>query len=100
MGSVGPVPSSSDELAHPDEVHPGLLLSVWVLHQLDLGIRAEAGDLGEFNEVIDALAVVLEVEAGVLEGVRRIDDGLAEILDLLLRRRLQELAQTGHLDGY
>jgi hypothetical protein len=41
------------------------------------------------------LALVLKVEAGVLECLRLLDNGLAKILDLFLSRKLETLAKVG-----
>jgi hypothetical protein len=38
---------------------------------------------------------VLKVEAGVLECLRLLDNGLAKILDLFLGRKLETLAKVG-----
>jgi hypothetical protein len=64
-------------------VHAGLCLGVGVLDEVELWVLLDVGDLGELDKVIDALAVVLEVEARVLEGKGQVDDGLANVLDLL-----------------
>jgi hypothetical protein len=51
-------------------MHAGLLLGVGILDQDDLGFGLEVRDLRQLDEVVDALAVELEVEASVLEGSR------------------------------
>ena len=51
-------------------MHAGLLLGVGILDQDDLGIGLEVRDLRQLDEVVDALAVELEVEASVLESSR------------------------------
>lgn len=51
-------------------MHAGLLLGVRILDQDDLGIGLEVRDLRQLDEVVNALAVELEVEASVLEGSR------------------------------
>lgn len=71
-----------------------LLLRIWVLNELDLGVLGELGDFGEGNEVVDLLALVLEMEACVLESGGEVDNGLPDFVDLLLRRDLEpELVQ-------
>jgi hypothetical protein len=69
-------------------MHTGLLLGVGLLNQHNLRVGLEVGHLGQLDEVVDADAVVLQVEAGVLEGTGKLDDGLANILNLLLARDL------------
>jgi hypothetical protein len=83
------VARSADELSYADDVHSGLLLSVWVLHEGELRISLQARNLGELKEIVDALPVVLQMETRILERLRRLDDGLAEVLDLLLCRQLR-----------
>lgn len=61
-----------------------LLLGVWVRYQAKFRLGAKVRDLGQGNEVIDLLALELEVEACVLECRRRVDDGLSDLVDLLL----------------
>jgi hypothetical protein len=55
---------------------------------VNLGIRAEPVDFGDLNKIIDPLSLVFEVEARVLQGVGKIDDGLSDFVDLLVRRDL------------
>ena len=69
-------------------MHAGLFLSVWVLHEDDLRAGSKLWNLGQLNVIIDALTLVLEVEARVLEGARKLDNGLTQILDLFLTRYL------------
>jgi hypothetical protein len=49
-------------------MHAGLLFGIGILDQDDLGIGLEVRNLRQLDEVIDAVAVELEVEASVLEG--------------------------------
>jgi hypothetical protein len=51
-------------------MHASLLFGVGILDQDDLGVGLEVGDLRQLDEVVDAVAVELEVEASVLEGSR------------------------------
>ena len=51
-------------------MHACLLLGVGILDQDDLGVSLEVRDLRQLDEVVDALAVELEMEASVLEGSR------------------------------
>lgn len=51
---------------------------------MDFRARADAIDLGNGDEVVDPLALVLEMEAGVLKGYRELNDGLADFVDLLV----------------
>ena len=81
-------------------MHAGLFLGIWVLHEDDLGAGSKLWNLGQFNVVIDALTLVLEVEARVLEGAWKLDDRLAQILDLFLARylnRTDALADEGYI---
>jgi len=71
-------------------VHAGLLLSIGILNQGDLGICLKARDLGQLNEIVDTRSIKLQVEACVLEGTRQLDNGLANILDLFLARYLKK----------
>jgi hypothetical protein len=66
-------------------VHPRLLLVVCVLHEGDLGSSFDPLDLGKLDEIVDALPLVLQVEAGVLEAEGEVDDGLTNVLNLFLR---------------
>lgn len=65
-------------------MYPGFLLGVWVLNQVDLSVGADAIDLVDGYEVVDPLAVVLEVEARVLQGCRQLDNRLSDFVDLLV----------------
>jgi uncharacterized membrane protein len=67
-------------------MHPCLCFSVWILYKLTHWLLHNILHLRELDKVIDALALVLEVEAGVLEGVWGVNNGLADVLHLLLRR--------------
>lgn len=60
---------------------------------MQLGAGADVLDLGDLNEVVDSLALVFEVEAGVLEGYGKLDDGLADLVDLLMGRDLLRYIQ-------
>ena len=81
---VGPVSCSSNKLPHPHYMHACLFLRVWVLNQSQQRPGLQTLDHREFNEIIDSFAIEVEVEAGVLEGARKLDDRLSEVLDLLL----------------
>lgn len=61
-----------------------LLLGICVRYQVEFRLGAKVRDLGQGNEVIDLLALELEVEACVLECRRRVDDGLPDLVNLLL----------------
>lgn len=65
-----------------------LLLSIWVLDEVDNGVLGELRNFGEGDEVVDFLSAVFKVEAGVLESGRKVDDGLSDFVDLLLWRDL------------
>jgi hypothetical protein len=66
----------------------GFLFRVGVLDKADGGAGFEIGDVGNLNVVADALPVVLKVEAGVLYRIRLVDDGLPNVLNLLLGMNL------------
>lgn len=51
---------------------------------MKLGIGCKVGDFGNGDEIIDLLALVLEVEAGVSKCGREVDDRLANFVDLFL----------------
>jgi hypothetical protein len=85
---VYPVASGANQVSDPDDVNSGLLFRVGVLDQPDLGVGAQSLDVRDLDEIVDALAVELEVEARVLEGRGQLDDGLAQLVDLLLWRSL------------
>lgn len=55
---------------------------------MQLGTGANVLDLGDLDKVVDSLAVVFEVEAGVLKGDGELYDGLADLVDLLMGRDL------------
>ena len=74
----------------------GLPLGVRVLNELDLRLGDEAGHLGQRDEVVQALSLMVEVEARVLEGSRQVDEGLSDFVDLLLGRDLQRSVRTGN----
>lgn len=69
-------------------MYPSLLFCVWVLDEDELGLGANAGDICELDVVTNALAVMFEVETGVLEGAGEFDDGLSDVLDLFRGRDL------------
>lgn len=73
----------------------GLLLGVRVLHHVYLGVGAKALDVGYLDEVVDALAIIFEVEARVLVGGGVFDDRLSHLVDLFLRRNLVNLVSKG-----
>lgn len=83
MQEVGTITGSTNQLADARKVHAGLCLGVGILDEVKLWVLLNVGDFGELDKVIDALALVLEVEAGVLESEGEVDDGLANVLDLL-----------------
>ena len=89
VGDVTSVPRGADELPNPHEMQTGLPLGVGVLNELDLRLRNKARHVGQRDEVVEVLAVVLEVEARVLEGGREVDERLSDFVDLLLGRDLR-----------
>lgn len=66
-----------------------LFLRVWILDKADLGVRTDAFDLVNRNEVIDALALVLQMKARVLQCYWKLDNRLADFVDLLVGRDLE-----------
>jgi hypothetical protein len=82
--SIGAITGGANQFPHTDDVHARLLLCVWVLDEGEDGVGLETRHLGQLDIVVDALAIKLEVEAGVLEQLGCLDDGLAEVLDLFL----------------
>lgn len=85
---VDTITSGSHQLAHSDDVHPSFLLGVRVLHHGYLGIGLQARNLGQLDEVVDTLAVELQMETSVLECARQLNNRLTDILDLLLAGNL------------
>ena len=59
---------------------------------MKLGLWLEVWDLGDGDEIVDLLATILEVEAGVTKGRGEVDDGLANLVDLFLGRYLLALS--------
>lgn len=51
---------------------------------MQFGAGADILDLGDLDEVVDSFALVLEVETGVLKGHGKLDDGLANLVNLLV----------------
>ena len=80
---VGAVTRCANQFTDANKVHAGLCLGVGILDQVGLRVLLNVGHLGQLDEVIDALSLVLEVETGVLEGEGEVDDGLANVLHLL-----------------
>jgi len=80
---VGTITGGTNQLTDAHKVHAGLCLGVGILDEVEFWVLLNVGDFGELDKVIDTLALVLEVEARVLEGEREVDDGLANVLDLL-----------------
>lgn len=91
MDSIRSVSSGANQLPYSDDMHARLPLGIWVLLQHKIRVCHDIGDLGQLHEVVDTGAIVLEVKAGVLEGLREIDDGLTDVLDLFLRGDLRLL---------
>lgn len=89
MEGVDTVAGSSNQVTRADDVYPSLFLRVWIFHQLDLGFGCEILDVRNLYEVVDPLASEFEVEARVLKCGWQLDDGLAKLVDLLLRRDLE-----------
>lgn len=65
-------------------MYPRFLLRVWVLDEVDVSVGADAIDLVYGYKIIDTLALVLQVEAGVLQSCWKLDDGLSNLVDLLM----------------
>lgn len=55
---------------------------------MDFGARTDVIDLRNGNVIVDPLALVLEVEARVLQSYGELDDGLPNFVNLLLGRDL------------
>lgn len=65
-------------------MHSSFSLGIWIFHEHQLRVWLELFDFREFHKVVDPFAIVFEMEAGVLEGIGRLDDRLSHILNLLL----------------
>lgn len=85
---VHAIAGSANKFPDSDKMHTSLFLRVWILHQAYFAIGFEALHLGQLDVVVDALSVELKVEASVLESAGELDDGLTNILYLLLARYL------------
>lgn len=88
LDCISTVAGSANELPHPDDMHPSFPLRVWIFYQTDFRVLAQAGNLADGQEVINSLASMLEVAACILEGCGKVDDGLSNVVDLLVRRDL------------
>jgi hypothetical protein len=86
LSSVTTIPRGADKLSNANKMNASFLLSIWVLDHMKLGRGAEFRNFGERNEVVDLLAIKLQVEAGVLERRRKVNDGLSDLMNLFLRR--------------
>ena len=92
MESVDSVASGPNQVPNPDHVHPSFLLRVRILDEPHFTPRCKFLDLRKLDEIIDLVSFVFEVKASVLVGVWLLNDGLAKILDLLLRRDLAHMS--------
>ena len=70
-------------------MNPGLFLRIWVLHEVQLGAAADVLDVRDLYEVVYTLALVFQVEAGILQGLGELDNRLADLVDLFLGRDLK-----------
>jgi hypothetical protein len=75
------------------------LLGIWVLNNVEFGSGTEVRNFREGNEVVDLLAVELEVEASVLECGGKVNDGLSNLVNLFLRRHLNIFCELEILEG-
>ena len=71
---INAISRSTDQLSHTYNMHPCLRLSIRIFLQHQQGLLYNVFDLGQLDEIINALALVLEVKARVLEGVGCVDD--------------------------
>lgn len=81
---IGTITRGTDQLSNPDQVDASFFLGIWVRHQAKFRLSAKVGNLGQRNEIIDFLALELEVEARVLKSLWQVDDGLSNLVNLLL----------------
>jgi hypothetical protein len=75
------------------------LLGIWVFNNVEFGSGAKVRNFREGNEVVDLLAVKLEVEASVLECGGKVNDRLSNLMNLFLRRNLNILCELEVLEG-
>ena len=68
-----------------------LLLGVGILNKVELGFRCENRDVGNGDEIVYPLAVVLQVKTGILKCSREIDNRLTDFVYLLLGRDLGDM---------
>ncbi|KAI6751256.1 hypothetical protein HG530_014170 [Fusarium avenaceum] len=88
LSSVTTIPRGADKLPNANKMNASFLLGIWVLDHMKLGRGAEFRNFGERDEVVDFLAIKLQVEAGVLKRRRKVNDGLSDLMNLFLRRNL------------
>jgi hypothetical protein len=69
-------------------MYPSFLFCVGILNEFQFRFWGKILNLGQLNEVVNSLAVVLQMKAGILKCVWQLNDGLPNIVDLLLRRNL------------
>lgn len=61
-----------------------LLFGVRVFDEVEFWVGSNAGDFGNGYEIGDFFSLIFEVEAGISECGGEIDDGLANLMNLLL----------------
>ena len=88
MGNVAAISRSSNQLPNAHKMQPCLSLCVCIFHQLYFGLLNESGNVGQGEKIIDPLAIMLEVKASISKGIRLVDYGLSDLVDLFLRRNL------------
>lgn len=89
--NVYAITGSTNELANPHKMDSCLLLRIRVFYQTELGLGFEIGNLGDRNKVVDLVALILEMKTGIAKCCRQVDNGLADLVDLLLRRDLKRI---------
>jgi hypothetical protein len=85
LSGVTTIPRGADKLSNANKMNASFLFGIWVLNDMKLGRSAEFRNFGKRDEVVDLLAIKLEVEAGVLERRRKVNDGLSNLMNLFLR---------------
>ena len=89
MCKITPVPGGPDEFANADEVDTSFPLGVWVFNKLNLRVLHKARNLGDWQKIVDSFAIMLKMEACILESSWIVDDCLSDFMNLLLGRDLR-----------
>jgi hypothetical protein len=84
MGDIASVSRGPNKLPNAHEMQPRLPFRIWIFHQLYIGFLDQTRNIGQGQEIVDPLAVMLEVEGSISKSIRLVDDGLPNLVDLFL----------------